>query len=102
MKDKIDLEILLPAHNEAESIENTVKEIYEIFSEKIDIFRFLICEDGSSDGTIEIIEEQSINKEEIKEILEEKLSEVFDQKFEKWLDKNLPDYLEKHFLNKNN
>ena len=55
MKDKIDLEILLPAHNEAESIENTVKEIYEIFSEKIDIFRFLICEDGSSDGTIEII-----------------------------------------------
>ena len=56
MKDRVELEILLPAHNEAESIENTVEEIYEIFSKKIDIFRFLICEDGSSDGTIEIIE----------------------------------------------
>ena len=54
------------------------------------------------DGTIDIIEDQMIQKEEIKKILENKLSEVFDQKFEKWLDKNLPHYLEKHFLNKNN
>ena len=54
------------------------------------------------DGTIDIIEDQIIQKEEIKEILENKLSEVFDKKFEKWLDKNLPHYLEKHFLNKNN
>ena len=54
------------------------------------------------DGTIEIIDDQSIHKEEIKEILEDKLSEVFDQKFEKWLDNKLPHYLEKHFLKKNN
>ena len=52
------------------------------------------------DGTIDIIEDQIIQKEEIKEILENKLSEVFDKKFEKWLDKNLPHYLEKHFLKK--
>ena len=32
MKDRVELEILLPAHNEAESIENTVEEIYEIFN----------------------------------------------------------------------
>ena len=56
----------------------------------------------NEDGTIDIIEDQMIQKEEIKKILENKLSEVFDQKFEKWLDKNLPEYLEKHFLNKNN
>ena len=56
----------------------------------------------NEDGTIDIIEDQMIQKEEIKKILENKLSEVFDQKFEKWLDKNLPHYLEKHFLNKNN
>ena len=55
-----------------------------------------------NDGTMEIIEDQSIQKEEIKEILENKLSEVFDQKFEKWLDKNLPRYLQNHFLKKNN
>ena len=54
------------------------------------------------DGTIDIIEDQMIQKEEIKKLLENKLSEVFDQKFEKWLDKNIPNYLEKHFLNKNN
>ena len=52
------------------------------------------------DGTIDIIEDQNIQKEDIKEILENKLSEVFDKKFEKWLDKNLPHYLEKHFLKK--
>ena len=52
------------------------------------------------DGTIDIIEDQNIQKEDIKEILENKLSEVFDKKFEKWLDKNLPYYLEKHFLKK--
>ena len=54
----------------------------------------------NDDGKIIIIEDQSINKEDVKEILEEKLSEVFDQKIEKWLDKNLPHYLEKHFLKK--
>lgn len=54
----------------------------------------------NEDGTINIIEDQIIQKEEIKKILENKLSEVFDQKFEKWLDKNLPHYLEKHFINK--
>ena len=57
---------------------------------------------NKDDGTIVVIEDHSINKQEIKEILEEKLSEVFDEKFEKWLDKNLPNYLEKHFLKKNN
>ena len=54
------------------------------------------------DGTIDIIEDQNIQKKEIKLILENKLSEVFDQKLEQWLDKNLPHYLEKHFLDKNN
>ena len=54
----------------------------------------------NEDGTINIIEDQIIQKEEIKKILENKLSEVFDQKFEKWLDKNLPHYLENHFAKK--
>ena len=53
-----------------------------------------------NDGTIEMIEDQFINKNEIINILDKKLSEVFDQKFEKWLDKNLPHYFEKHFSKK--
>ena len=67
-------------------------------SEDVLILNKLVKEDG----TIDIIGDQTIQKDEIKEILENKLSEVFDQKFEKWLDKNLPYYLEKHFLKKNN
>ena len=72
--------------------------IQEDFGENVLILNQLINEDG----TIDIIEDQMIQKEEIKKILENKLSEVFDQKFEKWLDKNLPHYFEKHFLKKNN
>ena len=85
-------------------------------NETLDVIRKALQEDSTSnyddilvlnqlvkeDGTIDIIEDQMIQKEEIKKILENKLSEVFDQKFEKWLDKKLPHYLEKHFLNKNN
>lgn len=50
----IDLEIFLPVHNEAESIEATVREIYEELSSKLRV-RFIICEDGSNDGTKQIL-----------------------------------------------
>ena len=52
------------------------------------------------DGTIKKIISESINQQEIKDILNEKLSEVFEQHFEKWLDKNIPNYLEKYFSKK--
>ena len=48
------LQILMPVYNEAKSIEETIKEIYETLSGKID-FQFIISEDGSSDGTKEIL-----------------------------------------------
>ena len=37
------------------------------------------------DGTIDVIEDNSLTKSEIKEILDNKLEELFDQHFEKWL-----------------
>ena len=49
-----ELEILLPVHNEAASIERTIREIYEIISPVVP-FRFIICEDGSTDGTQDIL-----------------------------------------------
>ena len=49
-----DLEILLPVHNEAESIEATIREIYEELSSKFNI-GFIICEDGSRDNTKQIL-----------------------------------------------
>jgi dolichol-phosphate mannosyltransferase len=48
------LEILLPVHNEADSIEATVREIYDELSPQVSL-RFLICEDGSKDNTKEIL-----------------------------------------------
>ena len=48
------LEVLLPVHNEAESIEGTVREIYEVVSPQVAL-RFIICEDGSVDGTKKVV-----------------------------------------------
>lgn len=49
-----ELEILLPIHNEAESIEATIRELYAELSPRVRV-GFLICEDGSRDNTKEIV-----------------------------------------------
>ena len=49
-----DLEIFLPVHNEAESIEATIREIYNELSKKLSV-GFIICEDGSRDNSKEIL-----------------------------------------------
>ena len=49
-----ELEVLLPVHNEAESIEGTVQELFDELSPQVAL-RFLICEDGSRDNTKEIL-----------------------------------------------
>ena len=48
------LEILLPIHNEAESIEATIRELYDEISPRVDV-GFIICEDGSRDNTKKIV-----------------------------------------------
>lgn len=48
------LQILMPAHNEENSIEDQIVNISKILKEKIN-FSFLICEDGSEDNTLEIL-----------------------------------------------
>jgi dolichol-phosphate mannosyltransferase len=54
MTNPIELEILLPVYNEAESIEATLRDIYAVVS-SVAAMRFIICEDGSRDGTKEIL-----------------------------------------------
>lgn len=49
-----DVEVLLPIHNEAESIEATIREIYNELSKSVKV-GFIICEDGSRDNTKEIV-----------------------------------------------
>ena len=54
------------------------------------------------DGTIEIIEDNNLNKNEIKEILNQNISKYFENNFDKWLDNNIPKYLDNYFNKKNN
>jgi glycosyltransferase involved in cell wall biosynthesis len=49
-----DVEVLLPVHNEAETIEATIREMYNEFSPKVKV-QFIICEDGSQDNSKEIL-----------------------------------------------
>ena len=48
------LQILMPVHNEANNIGKQITKISNILKKKIK-FTFLICEDGSDDGTLEIL-----------------------------------------------
>ncbi len=51
---EFDVQILLPVHNEAESIAGTVHEIYDAISPLARV-QFILCEDGSKDNTKEIL-----------------------------------------------
>ena len=53
-----------------------------------------------NDGTIDILENQFLKKDEVKEILNQKISEIFKDHFDEWLDKNIPNYLDKYFKKK--
>jgi Glycosyl transferase family 2 len=49
-----EIEILLPIHNEAESIEGTIKEIYAELKPFVRA-GFILCEDGSKDNTKQVL-----------------------------------------------
>jgi dolichol-phosphate mannosyltransferase len=49
-----ELDVLLPIHNEAESIAATVREIYEDLKPFVRV-RFILCEDGSKDNTKQVL-----------------------------------------------
>ena len=55
MNTEPELEVLLPVHNEEDSIEWTVREIFDELSPRVR-FRFVICEDGSRDNTKKVLE----------------------------------------------
>jgi len=49
-----EIEILLPVHNEGDSIERVIREIYAEISPKV-AMQFIVCEDGSIDNTKEVL-----------------------------------------------
>ena len=53
----------------------------------------------NDDGTINIINNDSINKEEVRKILDEKINQILEKHFDQWLEKKLPYYI-KNYLEK--
>ena len=50
------IDLVLPAHNEADAIEDTLQEFYDAVADKEKIpLRFVVCEDGSTDRTVEVV-----------------------------------------------
>ena len=52
------------------------------------------------DGTIDVLENRLLKKDEVREILNNKFSELFDKHFEKWLDRKAPNYLDSYLKKK--
>jgi glycosyltransferase involved in cell wall biosynthesis len=50
----VDVEVLLPVHNEGRSIETTIRGIYTELSPLLSV-RFIVCEDGSSDDSKDVL-----------------------------------------------
>ncbi len=53
-QENLDLQIIMPVHNEGESIEATLQEWYDELSPRLSI-QFIVCEDGSRDNTKEVL-----------------------------------------------
>jgi len=51
---RFEVQVLLPVHNEAESIEATIREIYSELSPLVRM-QFIVCEDGSVDETKDVL-----------------------------------------------
>ena len=91
---------------EQQSIKNTLNIIWKAIEEddksesqkddSVLILNKLINEDG----TIHIMENNFLKKEEVKEILNQKISEIFQDHLDNWLDRNVPRYLDKYFKKK--
>ena len=54
----------------------------------------------NDDGTINIINNNSVKTEEVQKILDEKINQIFEKHFDKWLEKKLPHYIEKYLEKK--
>jgi glycosyltransferase involved in cell wall biosynthesis len=63
----IDLTVILPVHNEAESIQKVVEEWLPYLDSLGISFEVLICEDGSTDGTQEILRQLAARHPQVRQ-----------------------------------
>ena len=50
------ISVVLPVFNEKKSLEHVIKSWYDFFTKESIIHEFVICEDGSTDGTKELVQ----------------------------------------------
>ena len=91
MSDNQSIKEALPVINKALQDENTpnISDDNENLDNKVLILDNLVKEDG----TTEIIKDNFLKKEEIKEILNNNISKYLDENIDKWIEKNFQDYL---------
>src|SRR3990172_5710615 len=61
----ISLSVVLPAYNEAKNIERTVSEAVSFLSRKSEQYEIIVVNDGSVDGTREVVERLSLSNPKI-------------------------------------
>ena len=54
----------------------------------------------NDDGKINVINNDSINKEDVRKILDEKINQILEKHFDQWLEKKLPYYIKKYLEKK--
>lgn len=84
------VQIVMPVHNEAESIEDVIMEIYNEISPRLPL-EFIICEDGSADGTKEIL--LNLNKKIPMKLIMGKKRKGYSQAFIDGLKKTSANYV---------
>ena len=53
----MEFSIVIPTFNEEKRIENTVRQIYKYFTKKRKNFEVIVIDDGSSDGTVRLLQD---------------------------------------------
>ena len=92
---------------EQQSISDTLKVIRRALEED-DINEINHSNDGvlvlnkivKKDGTVNIINQPMINKDDVMNLLDKKLDVLLNLYLEKWLNKKMPKHLEQYFKNK--
>lgn len=64
--EKMDISIVIPAYNEEKRLGKTLKKVYEYFKNRGDTFEIIVVDDGSKDGTVNVVKTFAIDHPEVK------------------------------------